>query len=310
MTEGQAHVLPDGRTLCYRIFGPLPQPSIPTVFYFHGSPGSYNEGAPVHDSATKQGIALCIIAVTRPGFGGSTYQPNRTLLSFASDVLSLADELSIQSFAVMGFSGGGPYALACASSLPSTRLVGAVVVSSMYPPDMGREGMLLVNRLFLGLCPWAPGLLGLAVDWYVGSLARDDPDKYARFMVDSFDDSRPPEDRAVARCPDGPPRAFMDALVRSTREGFLQGSRGFADEFALFGSPWGFDLARLNGDGKMKTVIWHGEKDANVPVGLAKKAASLIPDAELKTAKYEAFISLSANRMDDIVVSLLQLFRG
>lgn len=315
---GQAHILADGRALCYRIFTtqPLVQPEgspLPTVFYLHGSPGSHHEATPVYNSAASQGVPLRIVAVTRPGHGGSTYHPSRTLLTLARDLVDLADALGIARFAVMGFSGGGAYALACAHLTPGHRLAGALAVSSMYPPELGTSGMLAVNRLFLGLAPWAPGLVAQAVDWHVGRLARDpDPARYGRFMLDSFDDSRPAEDRAVARGGHGAgagagaadAHGFMDALVQSTREGFLQGSRAFADEFALFGSPWGFELRQITA----KTVIWHGAKDANVPVPIAEAAAAMIPGAKMFVAEDEAFVSLSANRMDDIIKSLLELF--
>lgn len=305
ITESRAHILPDGRALCYRVFTTLSSeqnPPPPSVFHFHGSPGSHHEATAVYDSAVNQGVALRIVAVTRPGFGGSTYYPNHTLLSFAEDVLSLADALEIEKFAVMGVSGGGPYALACAHVIPAPRLVVAVVVSSMYPPELGTNGMLAVNRLFLGLAPWMPGLLGKVVDWHVGNLARDtNPARYRRFLLDSFDASRPPEDRATAHGVKA--QRFMEALVQSTREGFFQGSRAFADEFALFGTYWGFQLQEV----RAKTVVWHGAKDANVPLGIAEAAAAAIPGVRLIIAEDEAFISLSANRMDDILKSLLEL---
>src|ERR1019366_4738676 len=52
--------------------------------------------------------------------------------SAAADVSSIADALGIDRFAVMGYSGGGPHALACAALLPE-RVLGVVCVAGLAP---------------------------------------------------------------------------------------------------------------------------------------------------------------------------------
>ncbi len=50
--------------------------------------------------------------------GLSTFKPYRRLLDWPDGVVELADNLPLDRFAVVGFSGGGPYALACAYKIP------------------------------------------------------------------------------------------------------------------------------------------------------------------------------------------------
>ncbi|KAG7049701.1 methyltransferase domain-containing protein [Colletotrichum scovillei] len=288
MSKDQSLQLPDGRTLSYTTFGTTPQPNQPTIFHFHGLPGSHHEGQPVHEEATKRNI--CVVAVTRPGYGGSTFQPNRTILSFPQDVLHLADHLKVQRFAVLGVSGGAPYALACLHSIPSPRLSGVAIVSGMFPSELGLSGMMLMNRLLFNIAPWSPGLIEAIADWQVRSLARNSehPERLAQATADAFK-SRPVEDREALYADDG---KVLRVLEQSTREAFRESSRGFAWEAKLFGSPWGFELKDLAvQEGKL--VIWHAGKDVNVPLRMAQDAAGLIPENDNAGSTYTASLSSS-----------------
>ncbi|KAJ0167793.1 hypothetical protein CTA2_117 [Colletotrichum tanaceti] len=306
MPDDQSLVLPDGRTLSYTTFGVTPRPDQPIVFHFHGLPGSHHEGQPIHEAAAKCNV--CVVAVTRPGYGGSTFQPDRTILSFPEDVLRLADHLDIDRFAVLGVSGGGPYALACLHSIPSTRLAGAAIVSGMYPAKLGLGGMMLLNRLLFTLAPWATGLVEMVAEWEMGNVARDanHPERLAQSVVESFK-SRPVEDREALLADDG---KILGALVQSTRDAVRESCRGFAWEARLFGSPWGFELGDLVAVEKGRLVMWHGGKDVNVPVRMAVEAAEAIPgSAELRIDEGEAHVSLLAHRTDDIIAALAEMLR-
>ncbi|KAI4859332.1 Alpha/Beta hydrolase protein [Hypoxylon rubiginosum] len=309
-------VLADGRTLCYTTFAdpsssPTPvqsgtegQSRQRTVFYFHGYPGTYHEGLPFHEAASKKGIR--VVAVTRPGFGGSTHQPNRTLLSFAIDVLAVADHLRIDRFAIIGMSGGCPYALACLHTLPRERLLGVVVVSGLYPISLGIDGMMLLNRVIFTFAPWVPSpILSLIFDSVMGRPARNakNPEKLVQDLAASLE-SRTAEDAAAIRLDSG---KFLKGLAASTRDAFRHGAEGSAWEAKLFSGPWGFDLKDLKAE-KGKLVMWHGSKDVNCPVQMAEKAARLIPNADLRVEKEEAHISLIIKKLDEFVDALLGMF--
>ena len=124
--------LHDARTLGYIEYG---NPAGKPLFYFHGHPGSRLEAGFLAEQAQKNNIRL--IGVDRPGLGRSTYKAGRHFLDWPDDVVELADRLHINRFAVVGFSGGGPYALACAYKI-SNRLTACGVVSGV-----GHTGRLL-----------------------------------------------------------------------------------------------------------------------------------------------------------------------
>jgi pimeloyl-ACP methyl ester carboxylesterase len=112
--------LRDGRRLGYAEWG---DPDGRPLFYFHGWPGARVEGRLGDEAARAQGVRM--IALDRPGMGLSDYQPRRTLVDWPDDVIQLAAAMGLDRFAVLGISGGGPYAAACAWKL-SDRLRGRV----------------------------------------------------------------------------------------------------------------------------------------------------------------------------------------
>ncbi|MBW3661716.1 MAG: alpha/beta hydrolase, partial [Actinobacteria bacterium] len=102
------------------------------VFLFHGFPGSRLEGMLADEPASEAGVHL--IALDRPGFGLSDFAPRRTVSSWADDVAEVATILGIDRFGVIGVSGGGPFALACAARIPD-RLLGVAFVCGGPPPE-------------------------------------------------------------------------------------------------------------------------------------------------------------------------------
>src|SRR3954451_22913661 len=119
--------LADGRTLrAYHAGGgPAGAPLVD-----HGSPQSGAPLPPLVEAAARRGILLASYA--RPSYGGSTPQPGRDVASAAGDVAQLADGVGLGRFSVMGASGGGPHALACAALLPD-RITGVVCLAGLAP---------------------------------------------------------------------------------------------------------------------------------------------------------------------------------
>jgi pimeloyl-ACP methyl ester carboxylesterase len=115
--------LADGRTLEHLDAG-TPD-GIPLIF-FHGTPSTGGQGAVVAEAARSHGVRL--IAPSRPGYGASTLSPPG-LARPADDTLELADQLGIGRFALLGSSGGGPFALAMAAAVPDRVSAIAVLAS-------------------------------------------------------------------------------------------------------------------------------------------------------------------------------------
>src|SRR6266487_6106098 len=120
--------LPDGRTLGYGLYGP--GDGTPVLLHY-GTPGTLHMGSDRLIPVLENRIRLLV--PDRPGYGESTRYPGRSVAQVVDDVRVLADELGWDRFAVVGGSGGGPHALACAALLPS-RVTRCAVIGSNAPP--------------------------------------------------------------------------------------------------------------------------------------------------------------------------------
>ena len=122
--------LSDGRTLHFYDTGGEDADTSLAVFWHHGTPNTGAPPEPLFVTAAERGIRW--VSYDRPGYGGSTPRPGRDVASAAADVASIADTLGIGQFAVMGHSGGGPHALACAALLPG-RVQATIAASGTAP---------------------------------------------------------------------------------------------------------------------------------------------------------------------------------
>lgn len=254
--------LPDGRALSYLEVG---DPQGAPVLLLHGSPGSRLDGAMI-DAAAAGGLRARLIVPDRPGFGGSDFQPGRTLRDWPADVRALAEALGLGRFAVIGFSGGGPYAAACAHDL-AERVSGVAMVSAIAPMDApGVTAGMGVGRHLFGLAGRAPWLVE-AMLALVGRRLRAAPERTMPRLVATL--AAP--DRALLRARPDVLRAFTGSM----REAFRQGARGAVYDLALCGRPWGFSLADI----RLPVDVWQGEADTNVPPAMGRFLARMLPRA-------------------------------
>jgi pimeloyl-ACP methyl ester carboxylesterase len=258
-------VLPDGRRLAYRAFGPA---SGRPLLYFHGTPASKHNWYLGHDADALERLGIRAFAIDRPGIGGSDPQPGRTLLAWADDVRAFADALALPSFAVLGYSCGAPYAWACAARLPE-RVAGVAIASGVVDlthPDIAalppRANLQVLRR-----GAERPRLSRL-VYRIMATTAKLVPGP----MVRQASASMPEADRATIRDP-SVAREFLAMLA----ETFAQGPFGAQVDSALVASAWGFDPA----DARVPVRMWHGDADENVPIEMARHLAERVPGAEL-----------------------------
>jgi pimeloyl-ACP methyl ester carboxylesterase len=277
--------LPDGRRLAYADHGD--RDGSPIV-YFHGVPGSRLD-ASVLDHVYRD-LGARVVAVDRPGFGESGYQRGRRLLDWPADVTALADALGLQRFAVVGYSSGGKYALACAHELPE-RLTTVAVVAGVGPPDIPgfRDGLGRNERLTMTLAVRARPL---AIAYW--GIARAMVERRPGSFLEAFEKEASEPDRAVLRDP-----RFRAALIATSREALRPGARGLVQDVALQARPWGFRLE----DVSAPVRLWHGEQDEVVPIHHSRHVAERIAGAELHTYPGEGH--LLARRFPEIASSLL-----
>lgn len=248
-------LLLDGRMLAYAEYGDLDGEP---VFFFHGTPGSRLSGGIRNDA--KADVGARVIAPDRPGFGASDPQPGRGFADWAADVAALADELGIEEYGVVGFSGGGPYALACAAHTPE-RVTRCAVVSGVGPPGTQRDGFGF-ERVLATACSVSPHL-GRPLVWLMARVV-ERAETFTDVVGERGNDLAGPRHGETGR-----------VFLADFREGLSQGTKPLAAESSLLYGDWDFDPA----DVAAPTRVFHGDRDENVPLAAGERVASEVPDA-------------------------------
>lgn len=244
-------MLADGRTLHYYDAG---GPGLPVIWH-HGTPNVGSPPEPLFPAAASNGLRW--VSYDRPGYGGSDACPGRDVASAAADVASVADALGIGDFTVLGHSGGGPHALACAALLPD-RVIAAVSVSSTAPDN-------------------ADGL-----DWFAGwsesGTAEQRAARAGREALESYlataefdPETFTPADREAL---DGD----WSWLAGVAGQAIEQGGTGMVDDLLATAGPWGFaptDIA-------VPVLFLHGAADRMVPSAHSEWLAAHCHDSEIR----------------------------
>ncbi len=267
--------LHDGRTLAYAEYG---EPSGNVLLYFHGGADSRLEAQFLAGAAEHSGIRL--IGVDRPGMGRSHFQVGRRLLDWPDDIVELADSLQIDRFAVVGISGGGPYALACAYKIPD-RLIACGTVGGEWH-----------NRhLFSSLTQFLPWLVMPLLGYFFRNEER------ARKSMLRLTPHFPAVDRNSLALPE-----ITGLLTASFVEAFHQGAKGPAYDGMLARRPWGFELAEIPFPA---LYLWHGELDTDVPVAMGREIARQIAHCKATFYPHDGHISTIVNHQEEIVTTLM-----
>jgi pimeloyl-ACP methyl ester carboxylesterase len=254
--------LRDGRALGFDEIG---DPDGAPILYFHGFGSSRLIRHPDDSIATEVGARL--ICVDRPGIGLSTARPGRRLSDWPVDVAQLADHLGLATFGVLGWSGGGPYALACAWSMPDrVDVVGLVSAPAPLAGVRSADYLHPRHRAAARAAGTAPWVIRLAM-WRWARAQRRDPERHLDAAVAKMVEA----DRVLV----GDPRIRAQMLANAD-EMLRQGHRGLYDEALIMASPWGFRLRDVH----VPIRLWHGDDDPSVPVAMGRYVARELPSCE------------------------------
>jgi pimeloyl-ACP methyl ester carboxylesterase len=279
--------LRDGRALAYAEYG---DPDGIPIVYCHGLPSSRVEGRLVMggDALAEPGVR--VIMPDRPGIGESDFLANRRITDWPGDVLQLAQALEIDRFAVLGSSGGSPYALACGALLPE-RVAAVGVVGGLAPPDapaIATRG----TRALAWLTERCPVLVRGMLKLQLATLRSP---KLRQGMTAAF----PEPDRTLLQRPE-----IRDAFIGCFEEACRHGTRGAVWDMRLGAHAWGFELQRL----RVPVLIWQGERDGNVSSAHGRYLASAIPDARATFFPDDAHVSIWLNHRRQIFRELQQAY--
>ena len=280
--------LPGGRTLEYVVAGP--PVGMPLVLH-HGTPGAAVIYPPAVAAAAQHGLRL--VTYARPGYGRSTAQPGRTVRDAADDVAAVLDALSAERFVTIGWSGGGPHALACAT-LPASRCMGVAMVGGVAP--YGVEGL-----------DWMAGMGKENVAEFSAAVAGEEP--LTEFLREAG------EVLATITAADLPPAlgdlapdvdvaalsgVYGDYLAESYRASVSAGIDGWRDDDLAFVHDWGVPL-----DADVPVSIWQGDQDRMVPHSHGEWLAAHLAGARLHRRPGQGHISLFTDELDAIVAELV-----
>jgi pimeloyl-ACP methyl ester carboxylesterase len=234
------------------------------------------------------------VAYSRPGYGRSDRASGRTVAGCVGDVEAVADALGVERFYTVGWSGGGPHALACAALL-GDRTIAAATLAGVAPRDAA------------GL-DWLAGMGEENVEEFAAAAAGEQ-------QVRAFVEAQRPAMTAVTaeqlRAGMGDllcevdrgilTGEFADYVASLFREGLSEGPWGWVDDDLAFLAHWGFDLAAI----ERPVTIWQGSEDRMVPYEHGRWLAANVAGARARLLDGEGHLSIVVGAYGRVLDELL-----
>jgi pimeloyl-ACP methyl ester carboxylesterase len=279
----------DGRLLEALVSGPADG----TVLVFHtGTPCGL---VPLPAGLDPAPMGIRTVLYARPGYGRSTPQAGRTVADAAADAAAILDALEADKFLNLGWSGGGPYALACDALLADRCLATAVIAG--IAPYTEAEASSPVRAWYEAeednQLAFAGDIEGFrqAIDAFVAQLANAKAENIAA-------EAKSEADRQFFS------QGYAEWIASFIRAGGVSGSHGAADDCLATFRDWGFPLASIR-----RLTIWQGTEDQNVPPFHAEWLRDHLPDAELRTLQSESHNSI-IRHLPEIIKTLIDTGRS
>jgi pimeloyl-ACP methyl ester carboxylesterase len=274
---------PDGRTLAVEDYG---DPAGRPVLVHAGTPNSRHLYGPNVRDAAERGLRL--IGYDRPGYGGSSPQPGRTVADCAADVRAICAELGIDRLATWGFSGGGPHVLACAALLPDL-VIAAASLASRAPLDA--DGL----DYFAGMGQGSIDQIRLVLTDEATARAQMDKNREKILaaapdvLASGMESLITPTDATVLR------RELAEYLACCWHHGLAPGSQGWWDDECMV-RPWGFSPADI----AVPVLLLNGRQDMVAPAGHGEWLAAHIPGVEVRLFDSDGHLTLLQNRVPEV----------
>jgi pimeloyl-ACP methyl ester carboxylesterase len=256
------------------------------LIYHHGTPAAGPIDGEVLRAAKKYGFRVA--ELVRPGYINSTREVGRTVADVVPLTLELADHLGFEKFVVMGWSGGGPHALATGALAPE-RCTGVMSLAGVGPwgdPDLDfLDGMGEENLDEFGAALKGEAQLRALLEQALPNLQK----LTGADVIDAMSTLLPEADRASLT------GDYAEKTATTFRTAVSTGVNGWLDDDIAFVLPWGFEFDQL----KQPLSIWQGLDDLMVPVAHGKYLASKFPHAELRLLEGHGHLSLGDVACDE-----------
>jgi pimeloyl-ACP methyl ester carboxylesterase len=291
-TERRIVTVPDGRKIDVLIAGRAD--GLPLVLH-EGTPVGLVLYPPTVRAAQARGLRVILAA--RPGYEGSTPRPGRRVVDVAGDTAAVLDELGADTFVTIGWSGGGPHTLACATALPG-RCLAAASVAGVAP--YRAQGL-----------DWLAGMGPENVDEFGAAAAGEavltqflDSAAAALGTVTGTDVAQALGGLVIAADQTALTGDFADYVAAALRASMNTGIAGWRDDDLAFVQDWGFSL---DSPRAAPVAIWQGDQDKMVPFAHGQWLAANIPGARAHLLPGEGHLSLTVSSLDRILDDLLDL---
>ncbi|MHB1596337.1 MAG: alpha/beta fold hydrolase [Streptosporangiaceae bacterium] len=285
---------PYGRALHVLTAGPAD--GLPLV-YHSGTPSGLVPFEPMVKAAARLGLRL--VTYTRPGYGESDPQPGRRVADAAADVSTILDQLGAGRCVTVGWSGGGPHALATGALLGG-RCLAAATIAGVAP--YRAEGL-----------DFLAGMGEDNIAEFGAALQGEEP--LSAFLAEQMAALSAVTGPQVAQALGGLVTAidqaaltgsFAEYQAASFRAALSTGIAGWRDDDLAFVADWGFALADL----RLPVSIWQGDQDAMVPFAHGQWLAAHIPGARAHLLPGEGHLSIGIARVADVLAELMDLAGG
>jgi pimeloyl-ACP methyl ester carboxylesterase len=266
------------------------------LLFQSGTPSAGIPFPPFLEQLAERGMRY--VAFSRPGYGSSTRRPGRSVADVASDVAAVLDHVGADRVYTIGWSGGGPHALATAALLPE-RVIAVATIGGVapYPAEgldflagMGEENIEEFEAAVSG-----PEQLVPFKERAAPILREVTPAGVAEAYGDLIDDV----DRGSLSGP------FAEWEAELFHEALREGYWGWFDDDMAFVHPWGFDLSAI----RVPVFVWQGGHDRMVPYAHGEWLTAHIPTARPRLFPEQGHLTLVLDSMPGILDELLTIDR-